>query len=181
MRTEDTHTACGSAYHFGHSVMVSFDVSRLGRIFAMIHYCFLQMAEEENEWEGIAKKKTPGKLVVVTLFPQYDYKLRNVAQCHIYLCGICSWRILLSPMVCRMRSIQTISFWCASSVMLKDLLLHNWLQRLKLIDNIDECLQQQQKSQSEKQPGGRRGLLLSKIQHDQIRFVSATSLYEQQI
>jgi hypothetical protein len=35
--------------------------------------------------------------------------------------------------------------------MLKDLLLHNWLQRLKLIDNIDECLQQ--KGLLEKQPG----------------------------
>jgi hypothetical protein len=52
-------------------------------------------------------------------------------------------------MTCRMDSIQAISFWGIFSVMLKDLLLHNWLQRLKLIDNINECLQQN--SQSEKQ------------------------------
>lgn len=42
-------------------------------------------------------------------------------------------------MTCTMDSIQVISFWGTSSVMLKYLLLHNWLKRLKLIDNIDEC------------------------------------------
>jgi hypothetical protein len=81
-----------------------------------------------------------------------DSELWNVAQHHIYLCGICSRWMLLCSMICRVGSIQTISFWCTSSIMLKDLLLHNWLQRLKLIDNIDECLQQ--KGLLEKQPGG---------------------------
>ena len=38
-----------------------------------------------------------------------------------------------------MGSIQTISFWATPSVMLNELPLHNWLQRLKLIDNINEC------------------------------------------
>jgi hypothetical protein len=38
--------------------------------------------------------------------------------------------------------------------MLKYLLLHNWLQRLKLIDNIDECLQQNSQSEKQLRRGG---------------------------
>lgn len=64
--------------------------------------------------------------------------------CSAYLWSIRAWSTLLYPTSCTVVSIQTISikFHSTSSVMLNNLPLHNWLQCLKLFDNINKFLQQ---------------------------------------